>query len=313
MVNIGNAFRQHVAGTAEVAAVLARQRRKRISGMVRVHNEGELLAAVVRSIAGLVDEVVVIDNASADATPQVIHSLARELPNLRSCFYPNRVARAGVEHRDAVLAGPASPHRRLSAYSNWAMAQCRYPFVLKWDGDMIAGPELASALETWHSGGYLSMRFKGLNAHPDREHLLASRSGDRDVVGRPLAGEFVPWWALHMTYCDAETRLFPRALARFDDSRYWWCESLRSFLNGPPSGNRFDRYKFDVADPLYLHVKYWKDSPHVNHSPDLRAMIEQNLTVGPALPDGWRHVAAAYGLLDGIQPPTSVYSVLKQP
>jgi glycosyltransferase involved in cell wall biosynthesis len=297
-VRLAHLYRQHVQGAAEVAAVLARVRRKRISAMVRVHNEAELLSAVVRSIAALVDEVVIVDNGSTDGTAEVIRALACDLPDVRSYFYPHQVARAGIEHRDAVRAGADSPCRRLSEYSNWALARCRYPFVLKWDGDMIAGAELGSALEAWHSGRYLAMRFKGLNAHPDRVHLLGARSRDRAVVGRPLAGDFVPWWALQMTYCDPETRVFPRALARFDDSRYWWCESLRSFFNGPPAGNSFDRFKLEVADPLYLHVKYWKRSPHTNHSPDLRAMIEENMTVGPPIPDAWQRVAYAYGLRD---------------
>jgi glycosyltransferase involved in cell wall biosynthesis len=270
--------------------------------MVRARNEGELLAAAVHSIAHFVDEVVIIDNGSSDDTPEVIRALAHELPAVRGRSYPHQVARAGQENLAVIRAADSPSDRRLSSYSNWALRQCRYPFVLKWDADMVAAPELLRAWEEWRSGPYLSMRFKGLNAHPDRVHLLAAQSRDPSVVGRPLTGDVVPAWALQMTQSDAETRLFPRFLARFDDSLWWWCESLRSpfkFGVGPPSGRFARRYKLEVTAPLYLHLKYWKRSPHANDSPDIEAMIEENMAVGPPLPETWREIVAERGLLGG--------------
>lgn len=270
--------------------------------MVRVRNEAEFLGPAVRSIASLVDEVVIIDNASTDATPTVIGELARELPAVRALAYPYRVARAGREHLTAVHEGKRHPHRRLSTFTTWALQQCRHPFVLTWDADMLAGPELRAAWEQWRSGPYLSMWFKGLNAHPDRVHLLGARSSDPKVIARPLARDHPPGWTRRMTDAPGETRLYPRFLARFDDSRFWWCESLRSpftFGLAPPSNRLARHYKLAVTSPLYLHLKYWKRSPNANHSPDFRAMLQGNIATGPPLPRPWRQVAAEHGVLEG--------------
>jgi glycosyltransferase involved in cell wall biosynthesis len=285
------------APAPDLAEVFAHARSKPISAMLRVRNEEDYLAAAVHSIAPLVDEVVIVDNASTDRTPEVIRSLVHELSNVRPYSYPHPVAKAGEENLAAVREGDKSSLHRMSMLSNWSLGQCRNPFILKWDGDMIAGPELESALQKWRSGSYTAMRFNGLNGHPDRVHLLASVSGDPAVVNQRLAEARVPGWALDMTYCDPETRLFPRFLARYVDALFWWCENLSSPLAWMGPGSRAPkRYCLELSDPQYLHVKYWKRSPHTNHSPDLKAMIEANLTVGPRLPDTWRRVVSDYRL-----------------
>ena len=50
------------------------------------------------------------------------------------------------------------------------------------------------------------------------------------------------------------------------------------------------RYCLELAPPQYVHLKYWKSSPHSNHSGDLQAMVERNMAVGPRIPDAWREV-----------------------
>jgi hypothetical protein len=287
-------------GLAGLAAALSGSRVKRISAMVRVRNEAEFLAAAVRSIASLVDEVVIVDNASTDASPEVIRELARELPAVRSYVYPHKVARAGREHLTAVEEGDSRSPYRLSSLSNWALRRCRCPFVLTWDGDMLAGPEFAQACRQWRAGPYLAMWFKGVNAHPDRVHLLGARSSDPKVVRAPLAREVLPGWTLRMTDAPGETRLYPRFLAHFDDALFWWCESLQSPLRfgfDLPSNMLAAHYKLAPASPLFLHLKYWKHAPNANHSEDFKAMLQGNIAVGPPLPDAWRLVAVDHGLL----------------
>jgi glycosyltransferase involved in cell wall biosynthesis len=266
--------------------------------MVRVRNEADFLAPAVRSIAPLVDEVVIIDNASTDATPAIIGALRRELPGVRAFTYPGRVARAGSEHLQAVATGG---RHRLSTLTSWSMRQCRYPFIVTWDADMLAGPQLTSLWEEWRRGPYLSLFFAGLNAHPDRVHLLGARSDDPATIARPLVRAQAPGWTRKMTGAPGETRLYPRLLARSDDSRFWWCESLRSpftFGLGPPTTSLASRFKLFSDEPMYLHLKYWKRSPNANHSPDFKAMLQGNLGVGPPMPEEWRELAERYGLLN---------------
>src|SRR5208282_2632090 len=69
-------------------------RRKRISAMMRVKNEEAFLRASAESILPLVDEIVIIDNDSTDATPRIARDLARSHPGkIRVCHYPHAVAR----------------------------------------------------------------------------------------------------------------------------------------------------------------------------------------------------------------------------
>ncbi len=277
--------RRDLHGSRQLAAALLRSESKSVSAMVRVRNEQEFLAASVHSIAPFVDEVVILDNASTDATPDVVRALVGELPSVRTFAYPFNVAKVGRENLDAVRGGHDASRRRLSSYYNWALRHCRFPFVLKWDADMVATDEFALAWESWQTGPYLSMSFRGANVHHDRAHLLASRSADPAVVGCGLAGNEVPSGALQMTHTDSEPRVFPRFLARYDD-RLWWCERLSS----PFTLSRLGM--LEPAASLYLHLKYCKKFPHANHSADFASMIRRNMDVGPPLPAAWSRVLA---------------------
>lgn len=292
--------RRDFRGARELAAVLAGSRTKRVSAILRVRNEQEFIAAAVRSIAPFVDEVVILDNASTDATPEIMRALARELPHVRTLQYPFEVARVGGENIEAVRAGEGASRRRLSSYYNWALRQCRCPFVLKWDGDMLAGDEFGAAWEAWRSGRYLSMSFAGVNVHADRRHLLAARSRDPAVVGRGVAAadHLANTWVskvatVGLTYTGRETRLFPRFLTRYDDGG-WWCERLQSpFTSGPFAL----RHRFDNRGPLFLHLKYCKPHPHANHSPDFATFLQGNIALGPPLPVAWRQILHQHRLL----------------
>jgi len=284
-----------------VADALAHAQTKRISAMMRVRNEEEFLGAAVDSIAGLVDEVVIVDNASSDRTPDVIEELVRKYPEIRAFSFPHRVARPGQENLDTVRKGNGAGLERLSTYYNFALDKCRYPFVLKWDGDAVAGPQLRQAWQRWRSGGYLAMKIRGLNTHPDRAHVLAARVADHERLAGMLAGDMLPGWAGDMTHTDLEAWLYPRFLARYGDSLCWWCENLESpfVFWGAGWGHPGERYCLNVWDPVFLHLKYWKRAPHANHSADLQAMIETNMAVGPELPDAWRQVLAEHQLIGG--------------
>lgn len=284
-----------------IADTLARAPRKRVSAMMRVRNEEEFLAAAVESIADLVDEVVIVDNGSTDGTSEVIRSLIAAHPEVRGFAFPQRVARPGQENLDTVRNGNPAGLVRLSTYCNFALSKCRHPFVLKWDGDAIAGPELRAAWERWRAGPYLTMRLLGLNAHPDRTHALAPCTTDPDELAGMLAAAMVPGWAVEMTHTDFETWLFPRFLASYGDRLCWWCENLDSpfVLWGPRWGHPAEPYCLDVVDPVYLHVKYCKRSPHTNHSPDLARMIDANLARGPVLDESWRQILESHEPIGG--------------
>jgi hypothetical protein len=286
--------KRDLRGARGPGAALFGSRRKRVSAMVRVRNEEEFLVASVRSIAPFVEEIVILDNASTDATPELIRSLARELPAVRTASYPHKIARVGSEKLAVVRAERRPSPGLMSTYSNWAMRQCSCPFILRWDADMIATDGFAAAIEEWHAGRYVSLALGGVNLHPDRDHLLAPRSQRPEVVGRGLIGGPPPRWTLEMTYADHEVRLFPRFLLRFDDG-LWWCARQGSPFTHPLVAKHL---QLEVSDPVYLHLKYCKRAPHTNQSPEFASMIQRNIAVGPPLAPSWRETLRTHGLLD---------------
>ena len=124
------------------------QAREDISAMVRVRNEEEFLFAAVSSIVDLVNEIVIVDNLSSDGTPGVIAALQRKFPTRVSTHsYPFEVRKVGREHWELASQRTRRPSPHLSStYYNWALRRCRHPFILKWDGDMIACPAFEASL-----------------------------------------------------------------------------------------------------------------------------------------------------------------------
>jgi glycosyltransferase involved in cell wall biosynthesis len=123
-----------------------RGRRKKISAMIRVRDGEEFLLASVLSIMDAVDEVVIVDNMSKDSTPEIIARLVACHPDrVKSFYYPHDCVRIGEDFRNLYHQDSHSP-RLATVYSNWCLARCSNPFVMKWDDDMIALPSFRAAL-----------------------------------------------------------------------------------------------------------------------------------------------------------------------
>lgn len=261
-------------------AWVGRHGQKQISAMVRVRNEEEFLYASVQSIADCVDEIVIVDNLSTDRSPLIIEALRRERPDKVVCYrYPYEVRKVGRENWELAASpeGRSSPH--LSAnYYNWCMQRCTKPFILKWDGDMIAADTFSASIREWRLADRPVMVFHGANVHPDMKHLIAAKSADRETLMRSLTVPGLPGWVTSLTYDYPEPRLFPRFLARYDSSK-GWTQRLAS-----PYRDQFEsRCCYRIQGPCYLHMKFCKREPYSGYSSDLKEVISSNVTVGPPL------------------------------
>jgi len=264
-----------------------------ITAMLRIRNEAEFLDAAVRSIADLVERILLVDNRSTDATPALIERLLADYPNKAEAHrYPHAVARVGAESRQLSNAqsGTDSP-RLLSTYYNWCLARCRTAFVLKWDGDMIALPALAEQLAAWRATGRPILIMNGANVHPDRRHLIRALCDDHAALQARLESPGLPRWAGSLTYDFPEPRLFPRTGASYDSS-LGWVERLSSPLNAKPLK---DTHRYRATEPCFLHMKFCKADPWSGYSPDLARVIADNVGLGPTLPDAWRRVLEGCG------------------
>ncbi len=257
--------------------------------MMRIKDEEEFLDASVRSIIDLVDEVVLVDNLSTDRTPEIVEALRRDHPGkVVTHSYSYEIRSRGREHWQLASSpdGARSPHLT-STYYNWCLARCTQPYILKWDGDMIATDTLAAGIERWRRAGAAVATLVGANVHADRAHLVGARSADRATIARSLTVPVAPSWVTSMTYTYAHPHLFPRLGARFEagDRRAWWTETFASPFLHPRLGARL---VLAIEEPTFLHLKFCKRDPYAGYSDDFAAMIDANMAVGPPLTPEWR-------------------------
>jgi len=287
------AERARLLGLRALAAGWRAGRGDAISAMVRVRNEEEFLRAAIESIVDLVDEVVVADNRSSDASPAIIAALAREHPGKITVHdYPWAVRRIGRETHE-LAASPAtrsSPHLSASFY-NWCLERTTKPFVLKWDGDMIALPSLSRAIADWRRSRRPILIFRGENVHPDRTHLLEARCRDRAELERRYGVARLPSWSSDLTHDAAEPRLFPRVLAQYDTA-VGFTQSLAS----PFADSRFKAALRHVeAEPCFLHMKFCKRDPFANYDEAMARAIAANAAVGPPIGPAGRSILRRLG------------------
>lgn len=113
-----------------------------LSAFVRCKNEEEYIVASLLSAYRVFDEVLVILNHSTDRTRELVEDLLSDHPKIRVIEYPHACSPAGADYHERVLRDPGSS---LARYYNWCIEQTRFSHVCKWDGDMIATPELEVA------------------------------------------------------------------------------------------------------------------------------------------------------------------------
>jgi glycosyltransferase involved in cell wall biosynthesis len=106
-----------------------------ITALIRVKNEESNIADCIASVMPCVDEVLIIDNGSTDATVSIIQDMLKSQvldKPLRLLSYPFLVSRCGREHAET---DEHSVHS-LAYYYNWCLSHCSTSHVIKWDADM---------------------------------------------------------------------------------------------------------------------------------------------------------------------------------
>jgi hypothetical protein len=258
--------------------------------MIRIRNEAEFLEAAVQSIIDDVEEAVLVDNLSTDDSPVIIERLARRWPSkVRVARYPYAIRRIGWENWEYA----ADPERRSSphlsaTYFNWCKDRCTRDYVLNWDGDMIATSHFRETVAAWKRSDARVVFLRGVNVHPDREHLIAAVSTDREAILRSLRVPGLPRWATHMTRDSPEARIYPTAGSTFTADRLWTQRIATPFVDEDSSR----RYVREADGVGYLHMKFCKRDPFSNYSDDLAGVLSSNFTVGPVLDPDWKALVA---------------------
>ena len=117
-----------------------KNRKRGISALLRVKDEEEFIAPCLLSIEHFFDEIVIALNGCTDSTPQIIKEL--NLSKVKVLEYPFNLHHNGPGHDEI-----AENSIRDNAYFyNWTLSKSRYQNVCKWDGDMVALPNLNNRL-----------------------------------------------------------------------------------------------------------------------------------------------------------------------
>jgi Sulfotransferase family len=115
------------------------------TAVVRAKNEADTLPWALPPLFRAVERVVLVDNGSTDATPDVARRVAEErgaADRLEVHSYPFSVARCGEEH----LGTPPESVHSLVYFYNWSFSHVRTGYALKWDADMVLTDAAAGAL-----------------------------------------------------------------------------------------------------------------------------------------------------------------------
>ena len=197
-----------------------------ISAAVRVKNEEEWIVPSLQSVAAIADEIIVVDNGSTDRTPQLLRELERQLaPKLRLFV---------------------RPEMEVVALSNFVLAQTRYRWVLKWDGDFVAhtsGPRAITGLRqrlfALPANRYYHIHLTCVEVMGDLWHQCPG--------WETRADPFVTVFSPQLRYVRV-VRRYPRR-----DLVGW-----PSILRNPeePVVFRFE----DIRVPLYYQVLWWEEA-----------------------------------------------------
>ena len=116
-------------------------RKRGISAMLRIKDEEEFIKPCLLSIKDFFDEVVIGLNNCSDSTPQIIKEL--HLPNVTCFEYPFKLHHNGPGHNTI----PENSVHDNAYFYNWVLSKTNYSYVCKWDGDMVALPNVDKKLK----------------------------------------------------------------------------------------------------------------------------------------------------------------------
>jgi hypothetical protein len=148
-----------------------------LSFIIRAKNEASNTADCLRSIAGLGDEIVFVDNGSTDDTLALAERQKRTIFELKTFSYPEPLPKVGEPHAQEVWTGTG---RTLGHFYNWCLAQSSRWNFAKWDADYIAIREnLAEMIDRFDlrlRGDPFVLWFSGLELFTDGRHYWVDRN-----------------------------------------------------------------------------------------------------------------------------------------
>lgn len=202
-----------------------------ITWVGRLHNSAEFLEIVVLSWLPVVDELLLIDNCSTDATAQIAQDLVARYPEkIRYLSYPFQIAKPySTEHTQT----PPNSVHSLVYYYERCFAQATYTIVTKFDDDNLL-------IHTWIDP--LVLRKKVLSLSPTTYLCF----GGYNIAPLPQWGYGLLPVTQRYSGLIGDIGFYWQTAERF-----FWKDSLYEKLNT-------DWLQRAWCGVIYLHVKYCK-------------------------------------------------------
>jgi hypothetical protein len=200
---------------------MPKSRDRGISAMLRVGDEEEFIEACIDSILPFFDEVVVVLNSPRDNTEEIVKSIDSD--KIKIYHYPFKLFPNGAGHKQY----DESSVKEVSYYYNWCLSKTTKTHVCKWDGDMIALPNLMNI----------------------RKKVFAND------LGIFLGINIVKDSLSHVSKSNPKTGFEARFFKVKDHTYYIQGDKGNLFSHKYGDKSRI----FTIKDPLFLHYKHVKD------------------------------------------------------
>lgn len=115
-----------------------------ISGCFRLRNEAQFMETAILSHLPYLDEAVLVVQPSEDRTVEIAYELAARFPIVRVYEYPYEVD--WIDTPGFYERNPEQPGHWVHL-SNWALTRCRYAWICKVEGDVIALSSLGNLVQ----------------------------------------------------------------------------------------------------------------------------------------------------------------------
>ncbi|SEK59743.1 glycosyltransferase [Ectothiorhodospira marina] len=122
-------------------------RKRGVSAIIRAKNEAHIIGRCLDLIYPVFDEIIVVDNNSADQTQKVVLDIEKthSKGKIKLHTYPFDLSRIGPEN---AATDDKSIHSFVY-FSNWALKHASYAYLFKWDADMLLHPDSATDLRLY--------------------------------------------------------------------------------------------------------------------------------------------------------------------
>ncbi|MBE8965901.1 tetratricopeptide repeat protein [Nostocales cyanobacterium LEGE 12452] len=175
--------------TINTSSFEPQNRKDGISGLMRVRNEEEFLAATIESWIDYIDELVIVFHQCTDKTPQIIEDFVQKYPQKIRAFHylPHVYSFCTKEQVELDVNNIHS----FVFYSNFGLSQTQYKICVYIDGDCVGISEHLKIIYNYLKQNHLqntALFFSGVNLYqrPDDPNyytnLKCPASGDGDVA-----------------------------------------------------------------------------------------------------------------------------------